>query len=146
MELSSLPVICHHSHHLGRNLTAPLPLTYSRSCCCHRWYGWKGAFDTVWILLVSLAEVLWFQLRTQPSSFTSLSTTVCAQCNVSSQSIFIRFFMGNGTFYSICLLIKHHIECGPIVFWSWNRDLVVLTPLASPYGVFMCYATWRNVW
>lgn len=65
MELSSLPVICHRSlHRLGKNLTALLPLKYSYSCCCHGRYGQKGAYNGVWILLVSLAGALWFQLRT----------------------------------------------------------------------------------
>lgn len=49
-------------HCLGMNLTALLPLKYS--CCCHGRSGQQGAYNAVWILLVSLAGALWFQLRT----------------------------------------------------------------------------------
>lgn len=55
------------------------------------------------------------------------------------------FFIGHEIFYSICLLKAHPLDRAPIVFRSWNSDLVVLTMLASPYGDFMYFDTWWNV-
>lgn len=56
----------------------------------------------------------------------------------------IQWRTGNGIFYSLCLLMCY-LDWAPIVLRSWNGDLV-LTLLASPYGVFMYFDTWRNVW